>query len=230
MPHLSKGQVKVEELQKITAFKNISYASLERLAAVMLRQSYTANQLIFLEGEPAIGLWFLLGGRVKIIKQSVHGRIQGLCLMQPGKCFGSCPMFGIDSNPASAQAVDDVTILILPRDAFQNLTQYNPQLALVMLRIFSQRLSHLVRLSERLGTWTVSDRINDCLITYADCHESNMVVSLTHEKLADLAGTVREVVTRHLVHLEQDGIIRAEPGQITLLDLNALRCPNFGKD
>jgi CRP-like cAMP-binding protein len=87
-----------------------------------------------------------------------------------------------------------------------------------------------VRLSERLGTWTVSDRINDCLITYADRHESHMVVALTHEKLADLAGTVREVVTRHLVHLEQDGVIRAEPGQITLLNLDALRCPHFGKD
>jgi CRP-like cAMP-binding protein len=101
---------------------------LERLASVMVRQTYTADQLIFLEGDPAVGLWFLLDGRVKIIKQSVHGRIQGLCLMQPGKCFGSCPMFGIDTNPASAEAVDDVTLLILPRDALQNLTQHNPDI------------------------------------------------------------------------------------------------------
>ena len=230
MVQLPKSQVKTEELQKIAVVKNISGTALEQLASVMLRHTYTANQIIFLEGEPALGLWFLLEGRIKIIKQSMHGRIQGLCLMQPGKCFGSCPLFGMDYNPATAQAIDDVTLLILPRDVLENLIQCDPQLASALLQVFSQRLSHLVRLSERLGIWTVSDRINDCLVTYADAHGSDIVVSLTHEKLADLAGTVREVATRHLVRLEHEGIIRIEPGHITVLNLDVLRCPDLCKD
>jgi len=230
MVQLLKNQVKVEELQRITALKNISPMALEQLASAMFRHTYTTNQIIFLEGDPALGLWFLLEGRIKIIKQSIHGRIQGLCLMQPGKCFGTCPLFGMDYNPATAQAMDDVTLLTLPRDVLENLIHCNPQLASALLQVFSQRLSHLVRLSEKLGIWTVSDRINDCLISYADSRGSDIVVSLTHEKLADLAGTVREVATRHLVRLEQGGIIHIEPGHITVLNLDALRCPHLCKD
>jgi hypothetical protein len=50
-------------------------------------------------------------------------------------------------------------------------------------------------------------------------------VLLTHDKLAMLAGTGREVVTRHLSHLEKMGVIQNEPGCIRLLDVSALRLP-----
>ncbi len=49
-----------------------------------------------------------------------------------------------------------------------------------------------------------------------------MVVSLTHERIADLAGTVREVVTRHLARLEKQGFVRIEPRRILITDAEAL--------
>ncbi len=94
-----------------------------------------------------------------------------------------------------------------------------------LLHVYSQRLESLARLSTSLSTWAVADRINDVLLTYADRIESQRVVILTHEELAALSGTVREVVTRYLASLEKAGTVRIEPGQITLVDPSALTLP-----
>lgn len=217
--------VKPGELREVPAFQALPAEQLERLAAVMVRQTYNPGQIIFVEGETTRSLWFVARGQVKIIKQSLNGRIQGLCLMDRGKCFGSCPLFDVEKNPATAQALNHVTLYILPDESFQRLKTRDPQLVKALLHVYSQRLQHLARVSEVLGAWSVSDRINDCLLTYADRSDQQPTVDLTHEKLAALAGTVREVVTRHLAQLEREGVVRNEVGRIILLNPDALLPP-----
>lgn len=222
--------VKPNELSEVSAFQALPSDQLERMAAVMVRQTYAPGQIIFVEGETTRSLWFVAQGQVKIIKQSLNGRIQGLCLMDRGKCFGSCPLFMIEKNPATAQALTEVTLFVLPEEAFQQLTARDPQLVKVMLHIYSQRLEHLAHVNEVLGAWTIPDRINDCLLTYANRSAAQPVVELTHEKLAALSGSVREVVTRHLLRLEKAGIIHCETGRIIILNPDALLPPCACKD
>jgi CRP/FNR family transcriptional regulator, cyclic AMP receptor protein len=217
--------IKINELQQIPAFKEMQANQAAHIAAIMVRQTYAPGQIIFMEGEQSRSLWFVFEGRVKIIKQSLNGRIQGLCLMNRGKCFGSCPLFDMAKNPATAQALDPVTLFVLPEEAMHQLKERDPHLVKALLHIYSQRLEHLAHVSEVLGAWTVSDRINDCLLTYANRKEHQPTVELTHERLADLAGTVREVVTRHLTDLEKEGVVRNEMGRIIILNTDALLPP-----
>lgn len=217
--------IKIDELQHIPAFKEMQASQLAHLATIMVRQTYAPGQIIFIEGEQSRSLWFVFEGRVKIIKQSLNGRIQGLCLMNRGKCFGSCPLFDMADNPATAQALDNVTLFILPKDALHQLRERDSHLVTALLHIYSQRLEHLAHVSEVLGAWTVSDRINDCLITYARQIEHEPTVELTHERLAVLSGTVREVVTRHLIDLEKEGVVRNETGRVVILKPGALLPP-----
>lgn len=213
---------KLDELREIPAFYCFPDEQIQSLSTVMVRRHYTPGQIIFIEGEQSRSLWFVAHGRVKIIKQSLNGRTQGLCLMNRGMCFGSCPLFNMEKNPATAQALDNVTLYVLPEDALQQLRVHDPHLVKALLHIYSQRLAHLARVSEVLGAWTVANRINDCLLTYANHDTQPPTVHLTHEKLAALSGTVREVVTRHLNLLEKEGIVQNQSRHIILLNLDAL--------
>lgn len=217
--------IKIDELQQIPAFKEMQASQLAHLAAILVRQTYAPGQLIFMEGDQSTSLWFVFEGRVKIIKQSLNGRIQGLCLMNRGKCFGSCPLFDMAKNPATAQALDHTTLFIMPKGALYQLKERDPHLVKALLYIYSQRLEHLAHVSEVLGVWTVSERINDCLLTYANQAEQHPTVELTHERLAVLSGTVREVVTRHLIDLEKEGVVRNETRCIVILNPGALLPP-----
>lgn len=218
--------ISVAELQSIKALTRLSDRQLQRLAPYISRREYAPGELIFLEGDPARGIWFVLKGRVRIIKHSETGRIQGLCTASSGKCFGGCPLFDGDVNPANAQAIDNVTLAILNNDDREQLSEHDPEILWVLLQIFSERLSHLARLGEGLGAWKVNTRINDCLIT----HSTNDEIHLTHEKIAEIVGTAREVVSRHLSSLEKEGVIAVEPGHIRLLEPEALRCGCLAPD
>lgn len=218
--------VKVKELREMPIFERLTESQLECLARVMIRRTYAAGQSVFLEGDPAVGVWFVVDGQVRIIKQSSSGRVQGLCVMNSKKCFGTCPLFDGDTNLANAVAVTEVTLAVLPGADLQRLIYEEPQLTLALLQVSSQRLAHIAHLSETLGAWTVSWRINDCLLTYAISTDGQFVVPMTHERLAEFAGTGREVVTRYLSQLEDHGIIRMEAGRIILLSIDELGCPS----
>lgn len=218
--------ISVANLQSIKALSNLSDAQLERLSPYMTRRDYTPGELIFLEGDPARGVWFVLQGRVRIIKLSETGRVQALCTASSGKCFGGCPLFDGDINPANAQAIDNVTLAILDNQDREQLSERDPEILWVLLQIFSDRLSHLARLGEGLGAWKVNTRINDCLVT----HSIDDEIHLTHEKIAEIVGTAREVVSRHLSNLEKEGVIAIEPGHIRLLEPESLRCGCLASD
>lgn len=218
--------VSIDSLRAISILKQTVPDDLEMLSGMMVQRTYAPGELIFLEGEHASGVWFILSGQVKIVKVGGGGRIQALCIASAGKCFGTCPLFNQNGNPANAQALTEVTLLMLPQADLEHLMKSNVRLAWVLLKIYSQYLSQLARLSESLGSLSVGDRINDVLLTHAD---SQLVVMLTHEKLAELAGTVREVVSRHLAELAEQQLVRLEFGRIQLLNPTGLRLPCLNK-
>ncbi|MCA9913099.1 MAG: cyclic nucleotide-binding domain-containing protein, partial [Anaerolineae bacterium] len=118
--------VKVKELQEMPVFERLTESQLECLARVMIRRTYAAGQSVFLEGDPAVGVWFVVNGQVRIIKQSSSGRVQGLCVIKKKKCFGTCPLFDGDTNLANAVAVTEVTLAVLPGADLQRLIYEEP--------------------------------------------------------------------------------------------------------
>lgn len=209
--------VSVADLDTINALNNLPQTSLEKLAGLMITQTYAPGEFIFIEDEPTEGMWFIFEGQVKVMKQSSQGRVQALCLVDKKRCFGSCPLFTRPMNPASAQAHTKVTLFILPASAITQLVDRDPALVRVLLEIYGEYITLLSRLSEKLGAWRVAGRLNDCLLHYAVPDTPYPIVRLTHEQLAELVGTVREVVSRQLLQLEQQGLILIEKGLIHLV-------------
>lgn len=209
--------IRSEEIRRVTALRHLSEDCQRGLAEVMVRRTFAPGEMIFIEGEQALGIWFVLSGRVRILKHSMTGRSQALCIVQSGKCFGTCPLFSTENNPASAQALDEVTLLVLPDDQTTALMRENPCLVKTLLQLYSERLDQLARLSECLAMWTVARRLNDSLLNNAVPDPPYLIVHLTHEKLAELAGTVREVASRHLEKLAEHGVVELHSGYLYII-------------
>ena len=218
------SQIAVSEIKELKTFSSFTDKQLSQLVQYMVRRTYTPGQFIFLEGDESAGLWFILDGKVRILKQSLTGRTQGLCFIDSGKCFGSCPLFDSENtNPADAQALTDVTLAIIPQEQFPDLVYADIDVAMAVLKICHHRMGLLAKLGERLGTWSVGMRIEDCLMTHVELVSGRMLVRLTHDNIATLVGTVREVVSRHLAELESLQIIKCCPGIIEVLQIKALQ-------
>ncbi|NWJ44436.1 MAG: Crp/Fnr family transcriptional regulator [Chloroflexi bacterium] len=204
--------------------------TLERLAATTYEEKYEAGQILFLEGEPCRGLYYVVKGRVRIFKAEPGGREQVLRLAGAGTSFNEVPVFDGGQNPASVDAVDDCTIWIVPAETVRTLLETEPAVARAVAKVFSARLRHLTTLIAEVSLKQVSARVAKLLLNRLGEEPilgvgiSEQVTSqFTQQQMAAMAGTVREMVGRALRTMQKAGAIEAKRGYILIKDQEKLQ-------
>lgn len=219
--------VSITDIQAIPAFSRLSLEGLDLIRRAVVERTFPPGQIIFLEGERSQGLWFLKEGRVKIFRMSADGREQGLCLMRSGMCCG-CPLFYGDTNPASAQALDTVILYLIGRDAALDLADRHTETMQALSGVFAKGERLLSTLVVSLSCSRLVARLAQILLDQAEGQDaaprggSHPSLKLSHQELADLAGTSREVVSRCLQRLQQAGAIELGRKRITILNSEKL--------
>ena len=213
---------KVEFLKSIPYFSPVRPAELEQIGSLFFEKSCQRDEIILLEGELAEALYLVVSGVVKIFKTSAEGKEQILAIIRPGESFNEVPMFDGGPNPASAQAMGQVLLYGLGKNELDYVLKNYPQLASSVIRVMAGRMRHLVSLVEDLSFRQVIGRVARILLDNAG---DGAVPSpqLTQRDMAAMAGTVREVVSRSLKTLEEEGAIKMDRHRIIILDKKILQ-------
>ena len=228
--------ISVTDLSRIAAFSTLRQETLAVMQRVVVKRTFFPNQIVFAAGEQSGGLWFLKEGQVRIFQMSPDDRKQNVCIMRAGMCCG-CPLFFGDVNPAWAEAIDTVTFYFIERSVALQLADAHADIGQVLLRVFAKGERLLASLVVSLSGSSVVRRVAQTILDHVNATEaatggeSPRVLALSHEELADLVGTSREVVTRCLDTLERARIIALGRRRITVLNarwlasITELRCP-----
>src|SRR5262245_43369154 len=210
-------------LRRVSFCADLPGLAVADLAAIAAPLRRTAGAFIQFEGDPAEAMYVIAQGHVKIARTAANGREQVLYVLGPGSHFNTVPIFDEGTCPANAQALTDVLLLVLPRDAMRRVVERPPSLALALLKEFTGRVRHLVDLVDELALHTVHGRLAGLLLAQAGAAERGETAPpLTQAEMAAHLGTVREMVGRTLKTFEALGLIRVERGQITILDAAGL--------
>lgn len=212
----------IELLKSIAYFSGLKPAELEQVSKLIFEKRYDQGEIILLEGEAAEALYFVAFGVVKVFKTSADGKEQILKIIHPGESFNDASMFDGGLNPASAQAVRSVLLYGITKSDLEVIIRRQPQVALNVIKVMADWLRHLVSLVEDLSFRHVSGRIAKILLEYAG-DEKSAEPRLTQRDMAAMAGTVREVVSRSLKALEEEGVIRLDRHRIVITDGAALK-------
>jgi CRP-like cAMP-binding protein len=198
-------------------------ATVEAVAAIGVRLSRPAGAVLFLAGEEAPGLFIVIAGRVKIVRESPAGREQVLAVIEAGNHFNLVPIFDGGPAPATAICLSEVELLLLPAAALRELTRRTPELAMALLADAGRFLRRLVGLVDDLALHTVQGRVARLLLTQAEAADRGETVApLTQTEMAARLGTVREMVGRTLKTFEALGLISVARGAITIVDREGL--------
>ncbi len=183
--------------------------------------TFGRGTLVFQQGERAADLYVVAAGTVRVFKASVGGREQILHHVGPGQSFNDVAAFDGGPCPASAQALEPAAVVVVSRQDLLALMQRYPTIAVGIVRLLSARLRELNSLVEDLALRQVVSRVAAVLARQG---AGTAAVTLpTRHELAAMVGTVREVATRALAHLERAGVIRVgQRGRVTIVDRAAL--------
>jgi CRP/FNR family transcriptional regulator len=197
-------------------FDGLSTEDLAALGSAMFQRSYPAGQIVLLEGAASSVLYVVQAGRLKLYKTSTRGREQVLRLLRPGDMFNEVAVFDEGPNPASAQTIEACTLYLLRRRDLLRFVSERQGIALAITRLFARRLREAMTLVEDLAFRDVTSRLAKILLEGRDPR-------LTHELLAAMAGSRREVVGRALKAMSTAGAVRMERGRIHVIDRSALK-------
>ena len=212
---------KREALRAVPMFRGLEANVLDRVLEHCIERTYPRGATVFVEGETTRGLFVVWKGRVKIYKVAPGGREQILEVEGPGRSIAELPMFDGLPYPAGCAALEDSILLRMPADRFHELVAREPALARSVISALSRRLRHMVALVEEISLKAVRERLGRLLLQEAG-GRTTMELRWTHHEIAARIGTVREIVSRTLSRLSQEGAIRIDGKRLSILDARAL--------
>ena len=225
-PEGHDGGARAQALRSQPLFAGLPSGDLAALAGRAVPERYEAGEAILVEGDACPGMYVVARGSVKVFRTSPEGREQVLRIMRPGDSFNEVPAFDGGPNPASVEALEPTLVYLVPAAEVQRLLRSSPAFAAAVAQVFAARLRHLVALVEDLAFRQVLARVAKVLLQTVQ-PDDGIGAGLgtrpaTHRELADLAGTAREVVSRALHVLEDQGAIRLARGRIEVADRQRL--------
>ena len=183
-----------------------------------------AGYTVFKQGQSAEHYLVVTAGTVKVFARSAEGREVVLYRVKAGEMctLTTCCMLAGCRYPAEAVTETRVRARTVGVQAFDKALNESAEFRRFVFDGFSNRLADIMQRMERLVLESVHIRLARALSSRAD---GAGMVAMTHEELALEIGSAREVVSRHLKSLEQDGMIRTGRGRIRILrpaDLTAM--------
>ena len=204
-----------EFIKAFPAFKKDPDALVKDLLSVGQGKNIRSRSLIYSEGDACSSIAFVLGGEIRVYKIGQTGREITLYEIGPGEtCIlnASCILSGT-SYPANAITTSDVSLLLVPSDAFRRLVDEHGSMRDFVFTLLSRRLSGVMELVEEVAFGRMDERLVDYLIEKSE----NNRLEATHQKIANDLGTSREVVSRLLKDLERKKQVSLSRNSITLL-------------
>ncbi len=177
--------------------------------------------MLFLAGEPARGLFVIVSGSIRAFRVSAKGREQTIHVESAGATLAEVPVFDDGNYPATAVAEEPSEVLFLNKADVQRFLIANPTVALNALRLMAGRLRRHAELVDSLALKDVGQRLAQLLIAESRV-QGTRVFDCSNQQLAARVGSVREVVSRTLARLAQNGLIETRPRGITILDEKGL--------
>ncbi len=144
----------IVRLKKAFLFQGLPDDVLEALAQKMTHRRLAKDSVLFRRGDVGDALYIIDEGGVKIVHDAAQGGELVLNQCGPGETIGEMSLLDQEPRSASVVAVTDSQVLELKREAFFDLLDQRPDLALILIRSVSSRLRFATTYIQKATEWS----------------------------------------------------------------------------
>jgi CRP/FNR family transcriptional regulator len=222
------GFDKISIFKQTELLRDLDDNIVRSLASHSIEKRLGRDEILFVGGEPAKGIYVIESGAVRAYRSSPEGREQIIHIERAVTTIAEVPVFDNGNYPSTVAGEEPTVLHFLSKEDVMKAAVEHPAIALAAARLMASRLRKCAELVETLSLREVGQRLASWLITEARSQGIKsrdgvrLQLQLTHSQLAARIGTVREVVTRTLIRLEDNGMIIHKDREIIIPDLAAL--------
>jgi CRP/FNR family cyclic AMP-dependent transcriptional regulator len=195
-------------------FCNLSEPAVKALAAITSSAAYPKGATLFVEGQPARGVFILCNGRVKLSTSSADGKTLILRISEPGEVLGLPATVTGKSYELTADIIEPAQANFIARNDFLNFLRDNGDAALRVAQQLGETYHLAISEMRTIGlSHSASEKLARFLLEWsANCPEEKgqvrIKMTLTHEEIAQMIGSSRETVTRLLADFRRKQLVQ----------------------
>jgi CRP/FNR family transcriptional regulator, anaerobic regulatory protein len=180
-----------------------------------------AGKDVFVEGDRADAIAFLISGVVRVYKIGETGREITLYRFGLGEsCILTAnAILSQQTFPAIATVEQEAEAVMIPADIFRDWVRRYDLWREYVFDLFSQRLSTVMAIVDEVVFRRMDRRIASLLLNHAKIQNP---VRITHQEIAAELGSSREVISRLMEDFVGEGSIRTGRGTVEVLDFRLL--------
>lgn len=148
----------IQALKQQSLFSDIDSEGLEKLSKIVNKLSLKKGEQLFKEKDDTRGVFLLHSGKVEISRVTADGWRQTLTVVTPGDFFGELSILERRHHVASAVAVEDAELFLIPKEEFDRLMEQDTKLACYILKKIAMEMSKKLR--------RTTDKFLSALISY----------------------------------------------------------------
>ncbi len=211
--------MKVNEIVK-NSFHQLasSNALTEEIDNIGTVQDFEKNTVLLKENSYVKVIPLVISGLIKIYKEEENGNEVLLYYIKPGETCIVSVMAGEKGEKANVKGVveEDCSVILIPSDQLYKLRKNHPNWNLFIYKQFNDKFDEVVEMVKVLTFSNKEKRLEDFLRRKASLNESK-VVRKSHQEIANELGSSREVISRLLKKLENEGKIEISLRKIKIL-------------
>ena len=133
-----------EVLLSMPPFKYLSNKNIKLLMKVIHNRIYAANEYIFFQGDPGIGLYLIIRGEI-LITEEIDGEKFDLAMLTRGDFFGELALLDEEKRSASAIALKDSQLAVIFKPDLDEFVETHSKVGIQILRGISQIIATRLR-------------------------------------------------------------------------------------
>ena len=214
-------------LERTQLFRGLAAATIQQIASLSIRRSYSRGAVLFAQGDPGDALYGVVTGKVRISASSSDGREMFLNIMEPGDVFGEIALLDGHHRTATASATVPSELIIITRDHFLGLLKREPTVVTHVIQLLCNRIRWTSGLAEESALLDVPQRLAQRLLSLINLHghktSTGVELKISQEELARFLGLSRQAVNQRLQAWKAQGCLILGRGKIVIADEQALR-------
>lgn len=169
--------------------------------------------------------YIIIKGRMKVFDMNIDsGREQTLFLLTRGDMFDPVTLLDGQPHHVMTEALETLSVIQIPMEKARHWLQSNPAFNQLLLPYLGQQMRTLEKLAVSLSLYDTSERLMKLILDNVNpkTAEPTLLNDLSNTEIANMIGTVRQVVERNLHTLEENGLIETGRKKLHIKNLRQL--------
>ncbi len=209
-------------------FCNLSDTAVKALASITSSAAYPKGATLFVEGQPARGVFILCSGRVKLSTSSADGKTLILRIAEPGEVLGLPATVTGTCYELTADVIEPAQANFIGRNEFLGFLKDNGEAALRVAQQLGETYHSAISEMRTIGlSHSAGEKLARFLLEWAANYpeekgQIRIKLTLTHEEIAQMIGSSRETVTRLLADFRKKQILQVTGSTLVIKNKQSL--------